>query len=157
MKWRNRKKAFECAHLHHEHDWMTDDPYDMYWDYDWCGVNRFGLGTKESPDENDPCWNKHHPCESCKKFKLSKAMIRKEREIQKEIKEIERLDKKIAKCFPGKTDDEIFSLTYDIDDLLSYIRAGNKTIDSPYYDGKKHLLDDYPEYCKLANKYKINW
>lgn len=151
MKIRTRKKCFECAHLHHEHDWMTDDPYPMYWDYNWCGVGRFGMGTKGSPEENDPCWNNEHPCHNCKKFKTSKALIRKEREVRKSIKRDEKYWSRVCSFFIGKSDSEISDLITTIDSLLR-IKHYEWPI-SPFFEKNKHLLDEYKEYCKYTLKH----
>lgn len=155
MKLRIRKKCFECAHLHHAHDWMTDDPYPVYWDYDWCGVNRFGLGTPESPDENDPCWHNEHPCHNCKKFKVSKAQIREEREVRKSIKRDEKYWSKVCSFFIGKSDSEISDLVTTIETLLRMkcCEIDSEQHTSPFFEKNKHLLDEYGEYCKFSLKH----
>ena len=80
MKWRNRKKAFDCAHHVYESFLVTDDPYPIYNTEDYCKLGKFDLTWARPSD--DP-----HPCESCKKFCASRVMIRKQREDKARMKE----------------------------------------------------------------------
>lgn len=81
MKYRKRKKAYDCSHHVYEQFLVTDDPYPIYNNEDYCKLGKFDL-TWERPSD-DP-----HPCENCKKFCASRPMILKQREHKARMKEI---------------------------------------------------------------------
>ena len=87
MKWRIRKKAFDCSHHVYEQFLVTDDPYPIYNNEDFCKFGKFD-NTWLAPD------NKVSLCENCKKFCASRPMIRKQREEKERMREIHREWKK---------------------------------------------------------------
>ena len=82
MKLRKRKKAYDCSHHVFEKFLVTDDPYPIYNNEDYCKLGKFD-NTWLAPE-------KHlFLCENCKKFRGSRPMIRKQRERKAFNKEIE--------------------------------------------------------------------
>lgn len=76
---RERKKAFDCSrHYVGPMFMVTDDPYPIYNNEDYCTIGKFNF-TWSSPDSE-------YPCETCKRFKGSIEMNRKQRELEKEYK-----------------------------------------------------------------------
>ena len=78
MKWRNRKKAYDCAHHVFDTFLVTNDPYPLHETEDYCKLGRYNDFTDIF---------KLHPCETCTKFCVSRPMIRKKREDDKRLKE----------------------------------------------------------------------
>lgn len=83
MKLRKRKKAYDCSHHVYEDFLVTDDPYSIYNTEDYCKLGKFD-NTWLAPEKRLSL------CEKCKKFCVSRPMIRKQREIKASIKESER-------------------------------------------------------------------
>lgn len=89
MKKRIKKKG-ECAHYYYGDSFLvTDDPYPIYNNEEYCKLGKFDH-TWERPD-------KELPCEKCKRFKLSMAKqrenVRKYKEWRREFKLAERYEK----------------------------------------------------------------
>ena len=87
MKWRIRKKAYDCSHHVYESFLVTDDPYPIYNNEDFCKLEKFD-NTWVAPDK------KVSLCENCKKFCASRLMIRKQREEKERMREFHREWKK---------------------------------------------------------------
>jgi len=83
MKRRLRKKAYDCSHHVYKDFLVTDDPYPIYNTEDFCKLGKFD-NTWLAPEK------KLFLCENCRKFCLSRPMIRKQREINAYYKEVER-------------------------------------------------------------------
>lgn len=83
MKWRIRKKAYDCAHHVSEDFLVTDDPYPIHETDNYCKLGKFS-NTWLAPEK------KVNPCEHCKRFCASRPMIRKRRERRVFFKEVER-------------------------------------------------------------------
>ena len=83
MKWRIRKKAYDCAHHVYEDFLVTDDPYPIHNTEDYCKLGKYD-NTWLAPEE------KVSLCENCKCFCASRPMIRKQRERRAFLKEVER-------------------------------------------------------------------
>lgn len=83
MKWRKRKKAYDCSHHVLEDFLVTDDPYPIRNTEDYCKLGKYD-NTWTPPDK------KVSLCEHCKRFCASRQMIRKKRERKAFLKEAER-------------------------------------------------------------------
>ena len=83
MNWRKRKKAYDCSHHVFEDFLVTDDPYPIHNTEDYCKLGKFN-NTWAPPSE------KVYPCEVCKRFCVSRPMIRKQRERMEFQKDCER-------------------------------------------------------------------
>lgn len=112
MKIRIRKKAYDCSHHVYEQFLVTDDPYPIYNNEDYCKLGKFD-NTWLAPEK------KVNLCDTCKRFCASRPMILKQREEQARMKEF------LAECKRGekiafkngvlqKDSDSIFSLN-DLD------------------------------------------
>lgn len=79
MKYKNTKKC-ECAHFYYGPRYLvTDDPYPIYNNDNYCKIGRFDW-TWEGAGE-------HYPCEKCKGFKVNRDKVRKRwTEIKEEKK-----------------------------------------------------------------------
>ena len=90
MKYRKRKKVSECSHRYQDSFMVTDDPYPMYMDEDYCkkGYNEQFMELWEK-EGMEPI------CEKCKAFTASRPCIIKERERRQFIKETEQYYKKL--------------------------------------------------------------
>ena len=89
MKKRNRKKQFECSHHYvGERFLVTDDPYPIYNYEDYCKIGKFNLTWGQRPPI--------HPCIKCKKFQLSRPLIR---QTRMELKESNRYAKECDKLW----------------------------------------------------------
>lgn len=80
MKWRIRKKAYDCSHHVYEDFLVTDDPYPIHNTEDYCKLGKFD-NTWTRPDD------KVSLCDNCKRFCASRPMIRKQRERDARLKE----------------------------------------------------------------------
>ena len=78
MKYRNTKKC-ECAHFYYGPRYLvTDDPYPIYNNDNYCKIGRF-----------DWTWGsvgEYYPCIKCKGFKINRDKVRKRRTEIKEAK-----------------------------------------------------------------------
>ena len=83
MKWRKRKKAYDCSHHVYEDFLVTDDPYPIHNTEDYCKLGKYD-NTWLAPEK------KVSLCEHCKRFCASRPMIRKQRERKAFLKEVER-------------------------------------------------------------------
>lgn len=83
MKWRIRKKAYDCAHHICEDFLVTDDPYPIHNTEDYCKLGKYD-NTWLAPEK------KVSLCEHCKRFCASRPMIRKQRKRKAFLKEAER-------------------------------------------------------------------
>lgn len=114
MKWRIRKKAFDCSHHVYEQFLVTDDPYPIYNNEDFCKLGKFD-NTWVAPDK------KVSLCENCKKFCVSRPMIMKQREEKRHMKEIQREWKKAERvAFKSGTlqkDFELERLVFNFEEL----------------------------------------
>ena len=87
MKRRNRKKQFECSHHYvGERFLVTDDPYPIYNYEDYCKIGKFNLTWGQRPNI--------HPCIKCKRFQLSRPLIR---QTRRELKDANRYAKECNK------------------------------------------------------------
>ena len=87
MKWRKRKKAYDCSHHVYERFLVTDDPYNIYNTEDYCKLGKFD-NTWERPE------NKLQLCDTCKRFCASRPMIQKQHKEKIRYKENMRYYKK---------------------------------------------------------------
>lgn len=91
MKQRVRKKAFDCSHHVYEDFFLTDDPYPIYNTEDYCKLGKFD-NTWLAP--NDKVTDM---CERCRKFCVSRPMVRKQRVRSQELKEWNKSYKKYCR------------------------------------------------------------
>ena len=85
MKRRTRKKAYDCSHHVYERFLVTDDPYPIYNNEDYCKLGKFD-NTWLAPEK------KVNLCDNCKRFCASRPMIIKQRKHQ------ERMKRFLAEC-----------------------------------------------------------
>lgn len=92
MKRRIKKKG-ECAHYYYGDSFLvTDDPYPMYNNEEYCKLGKFDLTWGRKDQEL--------PCERCKKFKLSRVKQRMDRQDYKEYRKMCWYAKRYEKTHP---------------------------------------------------------
>lgn len=97
MKKRIKKKG-ECAHYYYGDSFLvTDDPYPIYNNEEYCKLGKFNWTWGNHLDEK-------LPCNKCKRFKLSMA---KQRNDRREYKAWRRMCKVAERYFKANPEERI--------------------------------------------------
>ena len=109
MKWRKRKKSYDCSHHVFEDFLVTDDPYPIHNTEDYCKLGKYD-NTWLAPEK------KLSLCDNCKKYCASIPMIRKQRERKLFLRECIKYNQKAyrAAVLAGISQDEDGFLNLDL-------------------------------------------